>query len=97
MKVLVEAIVKNQKDIQTLQTNINSLGDVKANTIELDDYPVIQGSPMVIIKDRAPSAASDNHGEDVPNKIGQIWVDTSNKKAYIAVSLGAVSSWSPIN
>lgn len=97
MKVLVEAIVKNRKDIQSLQANINSLGDVKANTIELDDYPVIQGSPMVIIKDRAPSAASDNHGEDVPNKIGQIWVDTSNKKAYIAVSLGAVSSWSPIN
>lgn len=97
IKVLVEAIVKNRKDIQSLQANINSLGDVKANTIELDDYPVIQGSPMVIIKDRAPSAASDTHGEDIPNKIGQIWVDTSNKKAYIAVSLGAVSSWSPIN
>lgn len=97
MKVLVEAIVKNRKDIQSIQANINSLGDVKANTIELDDYPVIQGSPMVIIKDRAPSAASDTHGEDIPNKIGQIWVDTSNNKAYIAVSLGAVSSWSPIN
>lgn len=96
MKVLVEAIVKNHKDIQTLQSNINSLGDVKANTIELDDYPVIQGSPMVVIKDRAPSAAGNNHGDDIPNKIGQIWVDTVNKQAYIAVELGTVNGWKPI-
>lgn len=96
MKVLVEAIVKNQKDIQALQANINSLGDVKANTIELDDYPVIQGSPMVIIKDREPSEASGNHGDDVPNKIGQIWVDTKGEQAYIAVGLGSIKCWRPI-
>ncbi len=96
MKVLVEAIVKNQKDIQALQANINSLGDVKANTIELDDYPVIQGSTMVIIKDRAPSEASGNHGDDVPNKIGQIWVDTKGEQAYIAVGLGSIKCWRPI-
>lgn len=97
MKVLVEAIVKNQKDIQALQANINSLGDVKANTIELDDYPVIQGSPMVIIKDRAPSEASGNHGDDVPNKIGQIWVDTKGEQAYIAIGLGSIKCWRPIS
>lgn len=96
MKVLVEAIVKNQKDIQALQANINSLGDVKANTIELEDYPVIQGSPMVIIKDREPSEASGNHGDDVPNKIGQIWVDTKGEQAYIAVGLGSIKCWRPI-
>lgn len=96
MKVLVEAIVKNHNDIQSLQANSNSLGDVKANTIELDDYPVIQGSPMVIIKDREPREAEGNHGDDVPNKIGQIWIDTVGQQAYIAVSLGSIKGWRPI-
>lgn len=96
MKVLVEAIVKNHEDIKVLQANANSLNDVKANIIELEDYPVIQGSPMVIIKDRAPSEASGNHGDDVPNKIGQIWVDTKGEQAYIAVGLGSIKCWRPI-
>ena len=98
MKVLVEAIVKNKKDIDSINENMKSLGDVHANSIDLDDFPSVQGEPMVVVADRRPSAAGTNHGDDVPNRIGQIWVDTTNKQAYIAVALGSTgdASWKQI-
>ena len=46
---------------------------------------------MVVVKDRMPSAAGTNHGPDVPNRIGQIWVDTADKQVYIAVALGSTT------
>lgn len=96
MKVLVEAIVKNRKDIDTINENLNSFGDIHVNSIDCDDYPSVQGEPMVVVKNRMPGAAGTNHGPDVPNRIGQIWVDTTNGgKAYIAVKLGSTGtdSW----
>ena len=68
------------------------------NSIDLDDFPSVQGEPMVVVANRRPSAAGTNHGDDVPNRIGQIWVDTTNKKAYIAVALGSTGddSWKQI-
>lgn len=100
MKVLVEAIVKNRKDIDTINENLNSFGDIHVNSIDCDDYPSVQGEPMVVVKNRRPggdanTAAAGTHGPDVPNRIGQIWVDTKGGKAYIAVKLGSTGtdSW----
>lgn len=96
MKVLVEAIVKNRKDIDTINENLNSFGNIHVNSIDCDDYPSVQGEPMVVVKNRRPggdanTATAGTHGPDVPNRIGQIWVDTSGKQVYIAVDLGATT------
>lgn len=96
MKVLVEAIVKNRKDIDTINENLNSFGDIHVNSIDCDDYPSVQGEPMVVVKNRRPggdanTAAAGTHGPDVPNRIGQIWVDTAGKQVYIAVDLGSTT------
>lgn len=98
MKVIVEAIVKNKKDIDSINENMKSLGDIHVNSIDSDEFPCVQGEPMVVVADRAPSKAAATHGDDVPNRIGQIWVDTKGKKAYIAVALGSYDStcWKPI-
>lgn len=99
MKVLVEAIVKNRKDIDTINENLNSFGDIHVNSIDCDDYPSVQGEPMVVVKNRRPGeddgTQNKTHGPDVPNRIGQIWVDTKGGKAYIAVKLGGTGadSW----
>ena len=102
MKVLVEAIVKNRKDIDTINENLNSFGDIHVNSIDCDDYPSVQGEPMVIVKNRYPGeddgTQNKTHGPDVPTRIGQIWVDTKGGNAYIAVKLGATGadSWKKI-
>ena len=95
MKVIVEAIVKNRKDIESLYENTNSLGDIHVNSIDSDDFPCVQGEPMVVVANREPRAAEANHGADVPNRIGQIWVNTTSSRAYIAVGLG-VNGWKQI-
>lgn len=98
MKVIVEAIVKNKKDIDSINANMKSLGDIHVTSIDSDEFPCVQGEPMVVVADRAPSAEAATHGDDVPNRIGQIWVDTKGKKAYIAIALGSYDStcWKPI-
>lgn len=96
MKVIVEAIVKNKKDIDSLYEKTKSLGDIHVTSIDSDEFPSVQGEPMVVVADRAPSEATSTHGADVPNRIGQIWVNRTNGVAYIAVALGGIRSWEQI-
>ena len=95
MKVIVEAIVKNKKDIDSLYEKTKSLGDIHVTSIDSDEFPSVQGEPMVVVADRAPSAATSTRGADVPNRIGQIWVNTTDGVAYIAVKLG-LNGWKQI-
>lgn len=93
MKVLVEAITKNRKDIESLYESIKSPGDISVSSIECDDFPSVQGEPMVVVKNRGPEPATAYHGPEYPNRIGQIWVNTANNIAYIATSLGSIDGW----
>lgn len=95
MKVIVEAITKNRKDIESLYEKTRSLGDIHVTSIDSDEYPSVQGEPMVVVKNRAPGEETATHGADVPNRIGQIWVNTTNGIAYIAVALG-LEGWKQI-
>lgn len=95
MKVLVEAIVKNKKDIESLYERTTSLGDIHVTSIDSDEYPTVQGEPMVVVSDREPSTGTSTRGDDLPNRIGQIWVK-ENGKAYIAVKLG-MDGWKELS
>lgn len=96
MKVIVEAIVKNKKDIDSLYEKTKSLGDIHVTSIDSDEFPSVQGEPMVVVADRAPSGTTPTHDSDVPNRIGQIWVNTTDGVAYIAVELGGINGWKQI-
>ena len=96
MKVIVEAITKNRKDIESLYEKTRSLGDIHVTSIDSDEYPSVQGEPMVIVADRRPNTPDNTHGLDVPNRIGQIWIDKSKGNAYIATSLGNLNGWKQI-
>lgn len=97
MKVIIEAIVKNKKDIDSLYENTGSFQDIHVKSIDSDEFPSVQGAPMVIVADRDPSASDGkSHGDDVPNRIGQIWVNTKSGVAYIATKLGNISGWKQI-
>ena len=88
MKVIVEAIAKNKKDIDSLYEKTKSLGDIHVTSIDSDEFPSVQGEPMIVVVDRDPSPATTTRGADVPNRIGQIWVNTKDGVAYIATKLG---------
>ena len=88
MKVIVEAIAKNKKDIDSLYEKTKSLGDIHVTSIDSDEFPSVQGEPMIVVVDRDPSPATTTRGADVPNRIGQIWVNAKDGVAYIATKLG---------
>lgn len=96
MKVLVEAITKNRKDIESLYESIKSPGDISVSSIECDDFPSVQGEPMVVVKNRKPTHNSAYFGPEYPNRIGQIWVNTVDETAYIATHLGNINGWKQI-
>jgi hypothetical protein len=65
------------------------LGDVRARSIDVDNLPKISGFDMFVISTTAPSVA--------PDFIPQIWVDTTAKKAYIAVGVSTSADFIALN
>ena len=96
MQIIVEAIANNKKGIDSLRERKKSFGNIRVASIDCDDFPSVQGEPMIVVADRAPSGEANNHGADVPNRIGQIWVNKETGVAYIAVNLGDINCWKQI-
>ena len=69
--------------------DLDNLGDVRARSIDVDNLPKISGFDMFVISTTAPSVA--------PDFIPQIWVDTTAKKAYIAVGVSTSADFIALN
>lgn len=69
--------------------DLDNLGDVRARSIDVDNLPKISGFDMFVISTTAPSVA--------PDFIPQIWVDTTTKKAYIAVGVSTSADFIALN
>lgn len=69
--------------------DLDNLGDVRARSIDVDNLPKISGFDMFVISTTAPSVA--------PDFIPQIWVDTTEKKAYIAVGVSTSADFIALN
>jgi hypothetical protein len=69
--------------------DLDNLGDVRARSIDVDNLPKICGFDMFVISTTAPSVA--------PDFIPQIWVDTTAKKAYIAVGVSTADDFIALN
>lgn len=69
--------------------DLDNLGDVRARSIDVDNLPKISGFDMFVISTTAPSVA--------PDFIPQIWVDTTAKKAYIAVGVSTADDFIALN
>ena len=69
--------------------DLDNLGDVRLRSIDVDNLPKISGFDMFVISTTAPSVA--------PDFIPQIWVDTTEKKAYIAVGVSTSADFIALN
>ena len=69
--------------------DLDNLGDVRARSIDVDNLPKISGFDMFVISTTAPSVA--------PDFITQIWLDTTAKKAYIAVGVSTSADFIALN
>ena len=69
--------------------DLDNFGDVRLRSIDVDNLPKISGFDMFVISTTAPSVA--------PDFIPQIWVDTTAKKAYIAVGVSTSADFIALN
>jgi hypothetical protein len=85
--VATEAYATPRYDNEAI--DLDNLGDVRARSIDVDNLPKICGFDMFVISTTAPSVA--------PDFIPQIWVDTTAKKAYIAVGVSTSADFIALN
>lgn len=69
--------------------DLDNLGDVRLRSIDVDNLPKISGFDMFVISTKAPDVA--------PDFIPQIWVDTTAKKAWIAVGVSSSADFIALN
>lgn len=67
----------------------DSLGNATATSLDIEDFPTINGLDSVIVGSGAPTAA--------PGFIGQEYLDTTNKKCYKAFGYESTSNWVVMN
>ena len=67
----------------------DSLGNATAASLDIEDFPTINGLDSVIVGSGAPTAA--------PGFIGQEYLDTTNKKCYKAFGYDSTANWVVMN
>ena len=67
----------------------DSLGNATATSLDIEDFPTINGLDSVIVGSGAPTAA--------PGFIGQEYLDTTNKKCYKAFGYESTANWVVMN
>lgn len=89
IQALAKLVVQQQYEIEGLKKMVEkNLGDIRANTINTDDMPMVSGKPLVIVENGAPT--------EVPYFVGQIHVNRSTSPSTIKVCYqvtGSISDW----
>lgn len=86
---MAKEIADNTVNIDLMIEKKDSLGNAKAISLDLAEWPTLTGLPLMIVKSGAPA--------EIPSFIGQKYLDTKNKKAYLAFGVSSVSDWVVMN
>jgi hypothetical protein len=90
IRVLVEAVAWLDARCKALESMVDNAGDLKARNVDSENMPMVCGYSMVIEGAGAPSV--------VPRFVGQIYIDTTNRKVYLATRVtNATSDWTLLN
>ena len=84
-----EEVASIKKDIEAIKENTDKLGNVEALSVNMMSLPKVCGYDYVIIAKEAPAKS--------PNFVGQIYIDTANGKAYMAVNVTNASGFVVLN
>ena len=89
IQTLRGAAMRNSNDIDTMIGAKDRLGKATAISLDTLEWPTLTGLPVTRMGNGVPSI--------VPDFVGQRYMDTANKKAYLAFGASAVSDWEVMN
>ena len=84
-----EEVASIKKDIEAIKENTDKLGNVEALSVNMMSLPKVCGYDYVIMANAAPA--------QTPNFVGQIYIDTTNAKVYMAVNVTNASGYVVLN
>ena len=84
-----EEVASVKKDIEAIKENTDKLGNVEALSVNMMSLPKVCCYDYVIMAKTAPA--------QTPNFVGQIYIDTTNAKVYMAVNVTNASGFVVLN
>ena len=89
LEAISQLVAQNSGDIDRLIESKDQLGEAKAISLDTERWPTLTGLPISRTGEGAPAI--------IPDFIGQRYMDTTNKKAYLAFGVSSVSDWVVMN
>ena len=80
---------QREREANLKAINVDNMGYATALGLDIATLPKICGKDFIVINTTAPSLA--------PDFIGQIYIDTTNSKVYIATGVSSSSSYKVLN
>ena len=85
----IQRSIENEANIDGLINNLDKLGNATALSLDIYSLPKICGYELIFISNTAPSRS--------PNFIGQIYIDTSAGKVYVATNVNSSADYKVLN
>lgn len=83
-EVIAAALNDLNARIESIE-NMENFGDLVAETVSMQEFPLVGGKSMVLFGSSAPDSA--------PSYEGQLYLDLTNKNLYFSVGQSSASDW----
>ena len=85
----IQRSIENEANIDSLINNLDKLGNATALSLDVYSLPKICGCELIFISNVAPNRS--------PDFIGQIYIDTSAGKVYMATNVNSSADYKVLN
>lgn len=85
----IQRSIENEANIDSLINNLDKLGNATALSLNVYELPKICGNELIYISKTTPSRS--------PDFIGQIYIDTSAGKVYMAINVNSSADYKVLN
>lgn len=85
----IQRSIENEANIDSLISDLDKLGNATALSLDVYSLPKICGCELIFISDVAPNRS--------PDFIGQIYIDTSAGKVYVATNVNSSADYKVLN
>ena len=92
--VVAEALAKLNQEFEAFKKMLQSgnIGDIHVTSVNTDSVPMYCGQQMIVNGSGSPITNA-----VVPDFVGQIYIDTTNRNAYMCCDSSSASYWKLIN
>ena len=92
--VVAEALAKLNQEFEAFKKMLQSgnIGDIHVTSVNTDSVPMYCGQQMIVDGSGSPITNA-----VVPDFVGQIYIDTTNRNAYMCCDSSSASYWKLIN